>query len=61
MLLYAYKHKGGENKGLVRKLPTDPNGYSHQHLQTMGISNTYITINTLYVDRNRSYSDVIYF
>ena len=37
MLQYAYKHKGGERKALVKALPTDPNGYSHQHLREIGI------------------------
>lgn len=37
MLLYAYKHKGGERNSLVRAIPTDPNGYSHQHLANVGI------------------------
>ena len=39
MLQYAYKHKGGENNPQVKALPTDPNGYSHQHLQSLGIRN----------------------
>ena len=39
MLQYAYKHKGGESNPLVRALPTDLNGYSHEHLQSLGIRN----------------------
>lgn len=38
MLQYAYKHKGGERKPVVKTLPTDPNGYSHTNLQDIGIS-----------------------
>ena len=37
MLQYAYKHKGGEHNALVRVLPTNPDGYSHQHLRDIGI------------------------
>ena len=42
MLQYAYKHKGGEHNALVRALPTDPNGYSHQHLRDIRIETGYI-------------------
>ncbi|XP_065831772.1 uncharacterized protein [Oscarella lobularis] len=38
MLLYAYKHRGGDSFPLVRALPTDPDGYSHQLLNAYGIS-----------------------
>ena len=41
MLQYAYKHKGGEHNALVRAPPTDPNGYSHQHLWDIGIETGY--------------------
>ena len=52
MLQYAYKHKGGENNPLVRELPTDPNGYSHQHLQSLGIRNGLeISMNTCYFNK----------
>ncbi|XP_065831683.1 uncharacterized protein [Oscarella lobularis] len=38
MLLYAYKHRGGDSFPLVTALPTDPDGYSHQLLNAYGIS-----------------------
>ena len=38
MLLYAYKHTGGEKFDLVTAMPTSPDGYSHQLLNSLGIS-----------------------
>jgi hypothetical protein len=39
MLQYAYKRNAGDNSPLVRKLPIDLDGYSHQHLNALGIAN----------------------
>ncbi|XP_065839451.1 uncharacterized protein [Oscarella lobularis] len=41
MLLYAYKHKSGEKNVLKLSLPTDPDGYSHQHMNALGISSSW--------------------
>ena len=38
MLLYAYKHNGGTKFDVVTALPTSPDGYSHQLLNSMRIS-----------------------
>lgn len=39
MLQYAYKRNAGDHSPLVRKLPIDLDGYSHQHLNALGIAN----------------------
>ena len=42
MLLYAYKHAKGQVNPLVVGLPTDPNGYSHQLLNNLGIGHGFV-------------------
>ena len=44
MLLYAYKHIGGQKLPLVVGLPTDPNGYSHQLLSNLGIGHGQVVV-----------------
>ena len=50
MLLYAYKNRGGDSFPLVRALPTDPDGYSHQLLNAYGISPGFAQLNLCYCE-----------
>ena len=58
MLLYAYKHRGGDNFPVVQDLPTDPDGYSHQLLNAYNISPGYVAV--LYWEICYSYSLLFY-